>query len=65
MNIRKPVDEVFKAFVDPEITSKFWFTKSSGKLESGKHIKWDWEMYEVSTNVYVKLLEENKRILIE
>lgn len=26
MLIRKPVEEVFEAFVDPEITSKFWFT---------------------------------------
>lgn len=65
MNIRKPVDEVFAAFVDPEKTTKFWFTKSSGKLEFGKHIRWDWEMYGVSANVYVKQLEENKRILIE
>ncbi len=28
--IRKPVGEVFEAFVNPEITTKFWFTKSSG-----------------------------------
>src|SRR5947199_10643616 len=32
MLIRKPVAEVFAAFVDPAITSKFWFTKASGKL---------------------------------
>ena len=34
MLIRKPVAEVFEAFVDPDITTKFWFTKSSGRLES-------------------------------
>ena len=34
MLIRKPVAEVFEAFVDPEITRKFWF---SGRLETGKH----------------------------
>ena len=34
MLIRKPVAEVFEAFVDPEITRKFWF---SGRLEAGKH----------------------------
>ncbi|MGK7378753.1 SRPBCC family protein [Planococcus sp. 1R117A] len=65
MNIRKPVEEVFAAFVDPEITTKFWFTKSSGKLEFGKHVRWEWEMYGASTNVYVKQIEENKSILIE
>ncbi len=30
MLIRKPVAEVFEAFVNPDITSKFWFTKGSG-----------------------------------
>lgn len=33
MMIRKPVAEVFEAFVDPEITVNFWFTKSSNRLE--------------------------------
>ncbi len=28
MLIRKPVAEVFEAFVNPAVTSKFWFTKS-------------------------------------
>jgi uncharacterized protein YndB with AHSA1/START domain len=65
MLIRKPVAEVFEAFVDPAITSKFWFTNSSGKLETGKQIKWDWEMYDVSVQVSVKAIERNKRILIE
>jgi hypothetical protein len=26
--IRKPVAEVFEAIVNPEITTKFWFTRS-------------------------------------
>jgi uncharacterized protein YndB with AHSA1/START domain len=50
---------------NPEITSKFWFTRSSGRLESGKHVQWDWEMYGASVRVVVKAIEENKRILIE
>ena len=57
MLIRKPVASVFEAFVDPAITTKFWFTKSSGKLEPGKEIRWDWEMYGVSTQVSVKAIE--------
>ncbi len=65
MLIRKPVAEVFEAFVDPAITSKFWFTKGSGRLEAGKQIRWDWEMYDHSVQVSVKAIEENKRILIE
>ena len=39
MLIRRPVADVFEAFINPEITTKFWFTKSSGKLETGKQVK--------------------------
>jgi uncharacterized protein YndB with AHSA1/START domain len=65
MLIRKPVAAVFEAFIDPAITSKFWFTKGSGRLEPGKQIQWDWEMYNASTQVTVKAIEQNKRILVE
>lgn len=65
MLIRKPVADVFEAFVDPAITSKFWFTKGSGKLEPGAHIQWDWEMYGVSAQVSVKAIEKDQRIVIE
>jgi uncharacterized protein YndB with AHSA1/START domain len=65
MLIRKPVAEVFEAFINPAITSKFWFTKSSGRLEPDKQIQWDWEMYNASVQVHVKAVEQNRRILIE
>lgn len=65
MLIRRPAAEAFKAFVDPILTTRFWFTHSSGRLEAGQKIRWDWEMYGVSTTVEVKAIEENKRILIE
>jgi uncharacterized protein YndB with AHSA1/START domain len=65
MLIRKPVAEVFEAFVDPAITTKFWFTKGSGRLEPGKTVRWDWEMYGVGTDVRVKAVEQDRRILIE
>ncbi len=65
MLIRKPVEEVFEAFINPEITKKFWFTKSSDRLEVGKRVLWEWEMYGVSDEIYVREIEINKRILIE
>lgn len=64
MLIRRPVTEVFAAFVDPEITTKFWFTKSSGKLVVGRRIRWEWEMYGAATELEVKELEPSKHILI-
>jgi uncharacterized protein YndB with AHSA1/START domain len=65
MLIRKPVADVFEAFIDPDITTKFWFTKSTGRLEVGKQVQWDWEMYSISIPVTAKAIEPNKRIVIE
>ena len=65
MLIRKPVADVFEAFINPDITTKFWFTKSSGRLEVGKQVQWDWEMYGISIPVIAKVIEPNKRIVIE
>jgi uncharacterized protein YndB with AHSA1/START domain len=63
--IRKDAAAVFEAFVNPEVTTKFWFTRSSGRLETGRHILWEWEMYGVSDKIYVKDIEPHRRILIE
>lgn len=65
MLIRKPVEEVYESFIDPSITTKFWFTKSSGRLEERKRFRWDWEMYGVSAELDVKQLEQNNKILIK
>lgn len=65
MLIRKPVAEVFEAFADPAVTSKFWFSKGSGRLAPGAQVRWDWEMYGASAQVAVKALDLGRRILVE
>ncbi len=65
MLIRKPQAVVYEAFIDPAMTTKFWFSRSSGGLEVGKTIRWDWEMYGVHTLVQVKQLEPPRRILVD
>ena len=65
MLIRRPVAEVFEAFVDPAVTSRFWFSKGSGRLQPGARVRWDWEMYGVYAQVEVKAIQANERILIE
>jgi uncharacterized protein YndB with AHSA1/START domain len=65
MLIRRPVGDVFAAFIDPAVTTRIWFTKSSGRLEAGKRVRWDWEMYGASVEVDVKAVEPNRRILVE
>ena len=65
MLIRRPVEEVFNAFVDPNVTTKFWFSRSSGQLALGEKGTWYWDQYDVSGDVTVTALEENHRIAIE
>lgn len=65
MMIRKPIAEVFEAFINPDVTTKFWFTKSSGKLQEGKEVAWVWEMYNLTVPVKVDTIEPDCKILIE
>ena len=53
MLIRRPAREVFNAIADPVVTTKFWFTKSSGALREGETVTWQWEMYGASADVTV------------
>lgn len=62
MLIRRPPAEVFLAFVDPAVTTRFWFTKSSGVMTPGAALRWEWEMYGVSTTVSVEEVEAVRRI---
>jgi len=64
MLIRRPPAEVFRAFVDPAVTTRFWFTKSTGALTKGARVRWEWEMHGVSADLVVEELEENRRIVI-
>lgn len=65
MLIRQPVASVFEAFINPDITRHFWFTKGSDALETGKTVTWTWEMYGVSSEVVVKEIVVNERISID
>lgn len=62
MLIRKPIEEVFNAMIDPKVTTQFWFTHSSGKLEKDKKITWKWEMYGVEAQVEVMEIIQNQKI---
>lgn len=63
--VRRPPADVFEAFVNPAITTRFWFTKSSGRLEPGARVRWDWEMYGHSAPVRVTDFERDRRLRIE
>lgn len=60
--MRTPPEQAFEALRDPAITTRFWYTKSTGPMAPGAALRWDWEMYGVSTDVVVAEVEENRRI---
>lgn len=64
MLVRRPVEDVFTAFIDPEITRHFWFTSGSSILEKGKTVVWTWEMYGVSAEVEVLDILTNEEISV-
>ena len=65
MLIRKPAPQVFDAFIDPAVTTKFWFSRSSGKLAPDTAVRWEWGWYGAAATVRVKAIEPHERILIE
>jgi uncharacterized protein YndB with AHSA1/START domain len=62
MLIRRTPAEVFQAIVDPEITTRIWYSKSSGKMTPGARLRWEWEMYGASSQITVGEVEENRRV---
>jgi uncharacterized protein YndB with AHSA1/START domain len=65
MLMRRPSPDVFQAFVDPAITTRFWFTKSSGALGPGATVRWEWEMYGAATEVTVQTFEPSSHLVFE
>ena len=65
MLIRRPIASVFEAFVDPAITSRFWFSRGSGRLEPDARVRWEWDMYGAGSDIRVKAVEPDRRILID
>jgi uncharacterized protein YndB with AHSA1/START domain len=64
MLIRRAPSRVYRVFVDPAETSKFWFSRGSGVLQQGARVTWHWDMYGASADVDVIALEPDRRILI-
>ncbi|MDO9335298.1 MAG: SRPBCC family protein [Caulobacter sp.] len=63
--IRAPVAKVFEAFVDPAVTTKFWFSKASGPLVAGETVQWGWEMYGHADRIQVRAIEADKTIIYD
>lgn len=65
MIVRKSAEEAFRAFADPTVTSRFWYSKSSGPMVAGAELRWEWETYGASVDVRVKEVQEGRLIRFE
>src|SRR5690606_40696030 len=63
--VRRPVAEVFEAWIDPNVTSKFWFSRGDRRLDQGPSVRWFWDPFGIHADVNVIVLELNQRIVIE
>jgi len=62
MLIRRPPHDVFEALADPKNTTRFWYTKSSGRMTEGADLVWKWEMYGATGHVRVVKVERDQLI---
>jgi uncharacterized protein YndB with AHSA1/START domain len=62
IGIQKPVDEVFRAIVEPEQMGHYFISKSTGKLEQGEQIHWVFPEFDDSFPVSVVEVVPNERI---
>src|SRR3954471_20707816 len=62
MQIQKPINEVFDAIVNPEKMSNYFISKSTGKMEEGKELIWNFPEFDFDCPVRVGKIETNKYI---
>ncbi|WP_093864616.1 SRPBCC family protein [Streptomyces sp. TLI_053] len=65
MAVRRPAEEAFRAFADPAVTTRFWYSRSSGPMVAGAELRWEWETYGASAEVKVLEVEEGRLIRFE
>jgi uncharacterized protein YndB with AHSA1/START domain len=62
LKVLKPLRDVFEAIVDPSKMSNYFISKSSGRMEEGKTIVWQFPEMEMEIPVRVVKIETDKYI---
>lgn len=62
IQIQKPADEVFEAIVNPALMSNYFISKSSGKMEEGKSLIWNFPEFDADAPVKVGKIIANELI---
>jgi uncharacterized protein YndB with AHSA1/START domain len=53
LQIQKPVHELYQAIIDPEKMIHYFISKSTGPMEEGKTVWWDFPEFEESSPVRI------------
>lgn len=62
MQIQKPVNEVFEAIINPKKMSHYFISKSSGKMEEGKSLLWNFPEFDFDCPIRVGKIEKDNYI---
>jgi uncharacterized protein YndB with AHSA1/START domain len=63
--IRRPAAELFDAFVEPHMLTRFWLSAASGPLEIGKRVRWEFMVPGAVVATSAVVLQPSERIEIE
>ena len=62
IKIQKPLREVFEGIVDPLKMSNYFISKSTGRIEEGKTLTWQFPEFEMEFPIRVDKVEQDKYI---
>lgn len=62
IQIAKPIADVFEAVADPQQMSNYFISKSSGRIEEGVTLYWEWPEFDGAHPVKVDKVDINKEI---
>jgi len=62
IQILKSVNDVFEAIVDPSKMSNYFISKSTGRMEEGRQLKWQFPEFEMEFPIRVGKIEKDKYI---
>lgn len=62
LQIQKPADEVYQAIVDPDKMANYFISKSTGPMQEGKTVWWDFPEFEESSPIRIGKMKPNELI---
>jgi uncharacterized protein YndB with AHSA1/START domain len=65
MLIRRPVADVFRAFVEPSMITRFWLEATTGPLAKGAQVTWRFLVPGATETVTVTAFEDQRRIAFD